>query len=159
MRFRPYRVARNSNTFSNTGKKTMTEQEIFKKLVPLIREVTGCREEQITMQSGLMQDLGAESVDLLDFSFLIEENFGITIEADEFEQQVRGQISTGVYEVNGRLTDEALEILKKALPEVPAEHFKPGLKKIEIPVILNVAVFVHLIQGKLSAESQGDENA
>lgn len=137
----------------------MTEQEIFKKLVPLIREVTGCREEQITMQSGLMQDLGAESVDLLDFSFLIEEAFGITIEADEFEQQAKGRISRGVYEVNGRLTDEALEVLKKALPEVPAEYFKPGMKKIEIPGILNVAVFVHLIQNKLEAKSQGEKNA
>jgi len=159
MRFRPHRIAKNSNTFSNTDERKMTEQEIFKKLVPLVREVTGCREEQVTMQSGLMQDLGAESVDLLDFSFLIEETFGITIEADEFEQQARRQISTGVYEVNGRLTDEALEVLKKALPEVPAEHFKPGLKKIEIPGILNVAVFVHLIQSKLSAKSQGGKNA
>jgi acyl carrier protein len=137
----------------------MTEQEIFKKLVPLVREVTGCREEQITMQSGLMQDLGAESVDLLDFSFLIEEKFGITIEADEFERQAKGQISGGVYEVNGRLTDEALDVLKKALPEVPAEYFKPGMKKIEIPSILNVAVFVHLILSKLEAKSQGEKNA
>ena len=137
----------------------MTEQEIFKKLVPLVREVTGCREEQITMQSGLMQDLGAESVDLLDFSFLIEETFGITIEADEFERQAKEQISGGVYEVNGRLTDEALNVLKKALPEVPADCFKPGMKKIEIPGILNVAVFVHLIQSKLEAKSQGEKNA
>ncbi len=137
----------------------MTEQEIFKKLVPLIREVTGCREEQITMQSGLMQDLGAESVDLLDFSFLIEETFGITIEADEFEQHAKGRIIGGVYEVNGRLTDEALDVLKNALPEVPAEHFKQGMKKIEIPGILNVAVFVHLIQKKLKEKLQEEKNA
>ena len=137
----------------------MTEQEIFKKLVPLIREVTGCREEQITMQSGLMQDLGAESVDLLDFSFLIEETFGITIEADEFERQASRRISGGVYEINGRLTDEALEELKKAMPEVPSDLFKPGLKKIELPGILNVAVFVHLIQSKLAQKSQGEKNA
>ena len=57
----------------------MTEQEIFERLIPLIREVTGVREDQIKMESGLMQDLGAESVDLLDFSFLIEETFDITI--------------------------------------------------------------------------------
>ena len=65
----------------------MTEQAIYQKLVPLIREVTGVRADQIEMTSGLMQDLGAESVDLLDFSFLIEETFGITLEPDEFEQR------------------------------------------------------------------------
>ncbi|NIP28482.1 MAG: hypothetical protein GWN55_17070 [Phycisphaerae bacterium] len=137
----------------------MTEQEIFKRLVPLIREVTGVREEQIRMESCLMYDLGAESVDLLDFTFLIEEVFGVTIEADEFEQQARRRIPGGVYEENGYLTDEALEELKKALPEVPAECLKPGLKKIELPSVLNVAVFVHLIQRKLADKSQEVKNA
>lgn len=137
----------------------MTEQEIFRRLVPLIREVTGAREEQIKMESCLMYDLGAESVDLLDFTFLIEEVFGVTIEADEFEQQARQCIPGGAYENNGYLTDEALEELKKALPEVPAESLKPGLKKIELPSILNVAVFVHLIQRKLAEKSQEVKNA
>ena len=132
----------------------MTEQEIFERLIPLIREVTGVRENQIKMESGLMQDLGAESVDLLDFSFLIEETFGITIEADEFEQKTSRRLNSDEYEKNGVLTNEALEELRKALPEVPAEYFKAGLKKIEVPGVLNVAVFVHLIQRKLAEKSR-----
>ena len=132
----------------------MTEQEIFERLIPLIREVTGVREEQIKMESGLMQDLGAESVDLLDFSFLIEETFGITIEADEFERKASKRLNSDEYEKDGVLTDEALEELRKALPEVSAECFKAGLKKIEVPGVLNVAVFVHLIQRKLAEKSR-----
>ncbi len=132
----------------------MTEQEILEELIPLIREITGVREDQIKMESGLMQDLGAESVDLLDFSFLIEETFGITIEADEFEQQASKRLGNEEYEKNGVMTDEALEELRKALPEVPAEYFKAGLKKIEVPGVLNVAVFVHLIQRKLAEKSR-----
>ena len=132
----------------------MTEQEIFERLIPLIREVTGVRENQIKMESGLVQDLGAESVDLLDFSFLIEETFGITIEADEFEQKTSRRLNSDEYEKNGVLTNEALEELRKALPEVPAECFKAGLKKIEVPGVLNVAVFVHLIQRKLAEKSR-----
>ena len=137
----------------------MTEQEIFEKLIPLIREITGVREDQIKMESGLMKDLGAESIDLLDFSFLVEEKFGITIEADEFEQQAKERIPRGVYDNDGLLTDEALEELRKALPEVPAEYLKPGLKKIELPSVLNVAVFVHVIQRKLAKKAQEVKNA
>ena len=132
----------------------MTEQEIFEKLIPLIREITGAREDQIEMESGLMMDLGAESIDLLDFSFLIEEEFSIAIEADEFERQAKERISGGVYDNDGLLTDEALAELRKALPEVSAEYLKPGLKKIELPSVLNVAVFVHIIQRKLAEKSQ-----
>ena len=47
----------------------------------------------------------------------------------------------------------AVRELKKALPEVPAEYLKPGLKKIELPSVLNVAVFVHLIQRKLEKKN------
>ena len=149
---------KNLNILLNIGD-TMTEQQIFEKLIPHIREITGAREDQVKMESGLMMDLGAESIDLLDFTFLIEEEFGITIEADEFEQQATKRIPGGVYDNDGLLTNEALEELKKALPEVPAEYLKPGLKKIELPSVLNVAVFVHVIQRKLAEKSQEVKNA
>lgn len=132
----------------------MTEQDIFVRLVPLIREVTGAREDQVSMASGLMQDLGAESVDLLDLTFLIEEAFGITIEADEFERQASLRLAGAEYERDGILTPAALEELKRSLPELPPEHLRPGLKKIELPSLLNVAVFVHLIQRKLAEKGE-----
>ena len=130
----------------------MTETDVFDKLLPLIREVTGAKAEQVTMDSNLMADLGAESIDLLDLSFLIEEHFGITVEADEFERQAVAKIADGQYEQNGVLTEQALDELRKALPEVPAETFQPGMKKIDVPTVLTVGVFVHLIQRKTAAK-------
>jgi len=137
----------------------MTDETIFRDLVPLIREVTGAREEQVRMDSVLMGDLGAESIDLLDLSFLIEERFGITIEADEFERQARQRIPGDVYEANGYLTEQALEELRKALPEVRPESLRPGLKKIEVPSVLTVGVFVHLIQRKLADKTREVKSA
>ena len=132
----------------------MTEKEVFERLLPLVREVTGARADQVAMTSNFMEDLGAESIDLLDLSFLIEENFGITIEADEFERQASGQVPEGRYERDGYLTPEAIEELRKALPEVPPDKLRPGLKKIEVPSVLNVAVFVHLIQRKVAQKQR-----
>ncbi|MCL2701776.1 MAG: acyl carrier protein [Phycisphaerae bacterium] len=132
----------------------MTETDVFEKLLPLIREVTGARTEQVTMGSNLMADLGAESIDLLDLSFLIEEHFGITVEADEFERQAVAKIPDGQYERDGVLTPQAIEELRRALPEVPPETFRPGMKKIDVPAVLTVAVFVHLIQRKTTQKQQ-----
>ena len=132
----------------------MTETEVFERLLPLVREVTGARADQVAMTSNLMEDLGAESIDLLDLSFLIEETFGITIEADEFERRASDNIPGGQYEQDGYLTPEAIEELKKALPEVPEGKLRPGLKKIEVPSVLNVAVFVHLIQRKVALKQR-----
>ena len=127
----------------------MTEQEVFEKLRPLIEEVTAVPCDQIKMESVLMQDLGAESLDLLDLSFLVDETFGVTLEPDDFQRQVQSRMPDGVYEKNGFLTDEALAALREVLPEVPAEALAPPMAAVALPSVLNVAVFVHLIQRKL----------
>ena len=137
----------------------MTEKEVFKKLVPLIREVTGVRADEVTMNSYLMRDLGAESIDLLDLSFLIEEMFGITLEADEFERRTQQSISDADYENDGYLTAEALTELRNALPEIDPGLLREGLRRIEVPAVLNVAVFVHLIQRKLAQQTQETHHA
>jgi acyl carrier protein len=133
----------------------MTEDDIFRKLVPLIREVTGAREDRIRMESSLVDDLGAESLDLLDLSFLIEEAFGVSILADEFERQAKARAPGMVYERDGLLTEEALGELRRALPEVPPEKLQPGLARVALPRVLTVAVFVHVIQRKLSDQPAG----
>lgn len=132
----------------------MTEQEIFQKLLPHVREVTGVPADQIRMDSVLMDDLGAESLDLLDLSFLIEEAFGVTISGDEFERQARARMPGLVYERDGILTDEAIVELRKALPEVPPQKIHPGMAKLYVPQVLTVAVFVHLIQRKLAETAE-----
>lgn len=132
----------------------MTEQEVFDRLLPLVQEVTGAPAERIRMESVLVEDLGAESLDLLDLSFLIEEEFGVTFGADEFERQVKTHSPEGVYDRDGLLTEEAIRRLREVLPEVPAEKLQPGLPKIILPRVLNMAVFVHHIQRKLAAAQQ-----
>ena len=132
----------------------MTKEEIFEAMKPLIVSVLGVRPENIRLESVLVTDLGAESIDLLDLSFLIEETFGVTIEADEFERQATASMGGAPYEREGYLTDQALAQLRISLPEVPADRLAGPLKKIELPSVLNVAVFVHLIQRKLAARRQ-----
>jgi hypothetical protein len=57
------------------------------------------------------------------------------------------------------LTDAALAELRWALPEIDAAKLASGLKKAELPSLLTVEVFVHLIQRKLAekeaAHAQG----
>lgn len=131
----------------------MTEQEVFHKLLPLVQEVTGASEDRVRMETVLVEDLGAESLDLLDLSFLIEETFGVTLGADDFERQARAAIPGEIFDQDGLLTEEAIQRLRESLPEVPAEKLQPGLPKLALPRVLNVAVFVHHIQRKL-AEAQ-----
>ena len=103
--------------------------------------------------------VGAESIDLLDLSFLIEETFDITLEPDEFEARAKESLGEAAYEKEGYLTPEGMAELRLALPEVEPALLTGELRKIEVPSVLSVAVFVHLIQRKLSVKAEEANHA
>jgi acyl carrier protein len=136
-----------------------SETEIFEQLKPLLVEVLGVRPDQIHPHCELVGDLGAESIDLLDLTFRIEEAFKVRIEANELERQAIQQMPGGFYEKDGYLTDEALAEIRRAAPELDQEKLVAGLRKADIPALLTVGFFVSLIQRKLSVSEEGATRA
>ncbi len=132
------------------------ENDIFERLKPLLVEVLGVAPEKIRPESVLVADLGAESIDLLDLSFRIEETFNVTIESNEIEREASKRLPGGVYEKDGRLTDEALAEIRKALPELDQGQLVPGLRKMDLPALLTVEFFVNLIARKLTEAAEVD---
>jgi acyl carrier protein len=128
-----------------------TENEIFERLKPLVAEVLGVAPETIQPNSVLVTDLGAESIDLLDLSFRIEETFNVRIEADEIEREASRRLAGAVYDREGRFTEQALAEIRKALPELDAARLSTGLRKTDLPSLLTVRFFAGLIARKQSA--------
>ena len=126
----------------------MTESEILERLKPLLVEVLGVIPDKILLSSLLVGDLGAESIDLLDLSFRIEETFNVSIEGNEVEREASKRLPGGVYEKDGRLTDEALAEIRKGLPELDRGKLVSGLRKMDLPSLLTVEFFVKLIARK-----------
>jgi acyl carrier protein len=137
----------------------MTEPEILEQLRPLLVEALGVSPERIRPESVLVTDLGAESIDLLDLSFRIEEHFHVTIEANEIEREVKRRLPGGIYEKDGVLTEEALAEIGRLAPELPQDKLLPGLRKNDLPTLLTVSFFVHLISRKLSQPTEGASHA
>ena len=57
----------------------------FEKVKELLVEKLGVSEDKITLESEIVKDLGADSLDLVEMLLSMEENFGITISDDETE--------------------------------------------------------------------------
>ena len=125
-----------------------SESEIFAQLQPLIAEVLAIAPDRVRRESVLIADLGAESIDLLDLSFRIEEQFHVTIQVDEIEREAKRRLAGGVYEKDGFLTEEALVEIRRAMPELNPDKLVPGLRKSQLPSMLTVAFFVRLIARK-----------
>lgn len=136
-----------------------SENEILEQLKPLLVEVLGVRPDEIQPHKELVGQLGAESIDLLDLTFRIEETFKVRIEANELEREAIRQMPGGIYEKDGYLTDEALLEIRRAAPELDQAKLVTGLRKADLPALLTVGFFVHLIQRKLALVGKGGADA
>lgn len=58
----------------------------FKKVKEILLENLGCSEEDINIDSNLIKDLGADSLDIVELSLALEEEFEITVEDEDFEK-------------------------------------------------------------------------
>lgn len=110
-----------------------------------VAEALGLEPDEVLFSSKLIGELGAESLDFLDIAFRLERTFGIRIPRGGIEQTARQGTGDERYEVDGVLTDLALQNLALLLPEVPADELRPGLKATQVPELFRVGTFYNLV--------------
>ena len=64
----------------------MTMEEIFKTMQDLIAEQFAIDTDEIAMESSFVDDLGADSVDLVELVMAMEEEFDIEIDDEEAQK-------------------------------------------------------------------------
>jgi len=123
----------------------MNIEGVYPKVREIIADVLVIDEEEVSLNSRLIADLGAESIDFLDLVFQLEKEFDIKIPRGQLEKNARGHLAEDEFEKGGVLTTEGMTALKNYLSEVPAEHFKANMKVNEIPMLFTVETFCKLI--------------
>ena len=63
----------------------MAKEEIFDKLKELVVDQLGVEEDEVTMEATMQDDLGADSLDLVDLVMSVEEEFGVKVAAEDLE--------------------------------------------------------------------------
>ncbi len=66
----------------------MGSEEIFEKVKKIIVEQLGVAETSITMEASFLDDLGADSLDIVELIMAIEEEFDIEIPDNDAEKVV-----------------------------------------------------------------------
>jgi len=70
----------------------MTNEKIREAVRTSVAEALGVEEDEVTPDATLMEELGAESIDLLDILFRIERSIGVKIQAADLSEYVQGGI-------------------------------------------------------------------
>lgn len=61
------------------------DEDIFERLKRIIVEQLGCKESEITLDAHFADDLGADSLDIIEMIMAVEDEFNIQISEDEAE--------------------------------------------------------------------------
>ncbi len=129
------------------------DPEIFRGVRAAFAEALGLDDDEVEYDATIIEELGAESLDLLDIVFRLERTFDIRIPRGGVEEAVRAALEEGeTLETHGILTEVGLRRLRLAMPEVPDEFFKEGLKTSEIPLLFRVSTFCRLVAELLEAK-------
>lgn len=124
----------------------MTIEEIYPRVANILSDVLDSDEGEIKLNSYLIHDLNAESIDFLDIMFRLEREFKVKIPRGQIEKEVRGSLPEEEFEQKGLITPEGLKVLKSYLSEVPEDAFKPNFKVSEIPTLFTVETLCKLVQ-------------
>ena len=87
----------------------------------------GVSEEEAAPDATLMDDLGAESIDLLDILFRIERSTGVKIQASDLSEYMQGGIPDDEFAENEIITEKGLEQLKKVMPQIDEDSLRGNL--------------------------------
>lgn len=137
----------------------MNVASVYPKVREIIADVLVIEEDEVSLNSRLIADLGAESIDFLDLVFQLEKEFKIKIPRGQLEKNARGDLAEDEFEKGGTLTPAGLDALKNYLSEIPADQFKNNLKVNEIPMLFTVETFCKLVISAVAQQQTAESIA
>lgn len=132
----------------------MTREDIFNGIKDCLVEVLDINRSDIHETSKLIDDLGADSLDLLDLIFQLEQHFKIKLSARKFEKQIQKELGDTPLEVEGIYTKEAMTLIRKYMTEIPENELCDGLTIQEFPKRFRVSTMINLVESTLEKNNE-----
>ncbi len=127
-----------------------SRDEIFKQVRQVMVDALGVDEEDVTPQSTLIADLGAESIDFLDIVFRLEKAFGIKIPREELFP-AESLMNNPEFIDNGKFTKKGLAELRAKTSHTDLARFEKSPDINKLGDLFTVAAIVNYVENKLNA--------
>ena len=127
---------------------------LFPSVADIVADALARPRNEVRLDSRLVADLAAESIDFLDIVFRLEQAFAVRIPRGQILDDARGALSEDEFHRDGVLTGAGLTRLRAVLDEVPANAFTPGLRVDDIPLLFTVETLCKVV-ARAQQESPG----
>lgn len=113
---------------------------LFEELRELIVDVLGVEPEEVVPAARWEEDLGGESIDLLDLAYRCEKRWGVRVNFSEMIDP-----DTLASDETGALTPESLAALKARYPELCYEDFETNPNKQRMLSLVTVGAITRFV--------------
>ena len=132
----------------------MATTEIQSAVQEAVVGALGVSEDEATPDATLMDDLGAESIDLLDILFRIERSTGVKIQASDLGEHIQGGIPEDEFgDENGIVSEKGLEQLKKVMPQIDADELRGKLEAEKVISLFTVGNLADMVAARSGGAS------
>ena len=133
---------------------TKSREDIDGAVREAVVEALALDDDEVTPDATLMEDLGAESIDLLDILFRIERSTGVKIQASDLGEHIQGGIPDDEFsDENEIITDKGLDQLKKVMPQIDEDELRGSLDANEVINHFTVANLSQMVAERAGASS------
>lgn len=96
-----------------------SHDEIYEQAQNAVIEAMGVDEDEVTPDTTIMGELGAESIDLLDILYRMERKLGVKVQASDLAAYIQGGIPDEEFgDEQGIITERGLSHLKTVMPQI-----------------------------------------
>ena len=127
-----------------------TNTELYEKVRDCVAEALALDLDEISPESTLLDELGAESIDLLDILFRIDRATGVKIQSDELASYVQGGMPDEEFgdEDADVITPKGMEQLKKVMPQIAKKDLDGKLSPEDVMSHFTVANLTELVASR-----------
>jgi acyl carrier protein len=135
-------------------------QEILHTVKQCIVDAVGVSYDEIKSHSQLVNDLGADSLDLVELVYLIETRFNISLQRGAVMKRIQSVMPEDEFlDSEGFITDAGKAMIKRELPELAAVRFADRMPLNTVVYYFTVEIFVNLIARALDAKTATEKQA
>lgn len=128
------------------------ENELFGKIQDTLSQALGVEKDDIRLESSLVRDLGAESIDFIDIIFRLEKTFDIKIPSgDLFPANI---MTDERFVSQGRVTPAGLQELKAKIPYMDVDAFSRDPQIAKLGDYFTVLMVMSYIKDRLSKDAK-----
>jgi acyl carrier protein len=127
----------------------MNQEKVFEAIRKAAVQAIDVDEEEVQMESRLIDDLEAESLDIIDLLFKTGKELGVKISMKEVQESIRDGIDENVFfNDEGIVSEEGIIKLKEKFGDDVVQDFSNEIKTKDLLKLLDIQYLVKLFVKK-----------